>query len=167
MIKKHGNRFVPEKKTGNHKWIPLLLLFLLMLLSSCAAGYILGRSAFPESSGRRIDTILLTPDGDAAEQQMQQIFHLAGKINYTNGRPYAQGRVQLHSEPRETVTDTNGSFTFFMWKAGSTRFVFWTVRVMFWENGKSTFFRLRRNQESMSACSKTGSIPLRWQSMSG
>lgn len=118
MIKKHGNRFAPEKKTGNHKWIPLLLLFLLMLLSSCAAGYILGRSAFPESSGRRIDTILLTPDGDAAEQQMQQIFHLAGKINYTNGRPYAQGRVQLHSEPRETVTDTNGSFTFFHVEGG-------------------------------------------------
>ena len=118
MIKKHGNRFAPEKKTGNHKWIPLLLLFLLMLLSSCAAGYILGRSAFPESSGRRIDTILLTPDGDAAEQQMQQIFHLAGKINYTNGRPYAQGRVQLHSEPRETVTDTNGSFTFFHLEGG-------------------------------------------------
>lgn len=118
MIKKHGNRFAPEKKTGNHKWIPLLLLFVLMLLSSCAAGYILGRSAFPESSGRRIDTILLTPDGDAAEQQMQQIFHLAGKINYTNGRPYAQGRVQLHSEPRETVTDTNGSFTFFHVEGG-------------------------------------------------
>ena len=167
MIKKHGNRFVPEKKTGNHKWIPLLLLFLLMLLSSCAAGYILGRSAFPESSGRRIDTILLTPDGDAAEQQMQQIFHLAGKINYTNGRPYAQGRVQLHSEPRETVTDTNGSFTFFHVEGGEHQIRILDRTGNVWENGKSTFFRLRRNQESMSACSKTGSIPLRWQSMSG
>lgn len=167
MIKKHGNRFVPEKKTGNHKWIPLLLLFLLMLLSSCAAGYILGRSAFPESSGRRIDTILLTPDGDAAEQQMQQIFHLAGKINYTNGRPYAQGGFSFTVNQGKPLRTQTGALRFFMWKAGSTRFVFWTVRVMFWENGKSTFFRLRRNQESMSACSKTGSIPLRWQSMSG
>ena len=61
---------------------------------------------------------LLYTSGDAAEQQMQQIFHLAGKINYTNGRPYAQGRVQLHSEPRETVTDTNGSFTFFHVEGG-------------------------------------------------
>ena len=99
MIKKHPNSFVPEKKAGDHKWIPVLLLFLLMLLSSCAAGYILGRSAFPGSSGQRIDTILLTPDGTEGESAIQQIFHLTGKINYTNGRPYARGRVQLHSEP--------------------------------------------------------------------
>lgn len=143
------------------------VVILLMLLSSCAAGYILGRSAFPESSGRRIDTILLTPDGDAAEQQMQQIFHLAGKINYTNGRPYAQGRVQLHSEPRETVTDTNGSFTFFHVEGGEhqIRILDRTGNVL--GERKVNLFRLRRNQESMSACSKTGSIPLRWQSMSG
>lgn len=118
MIKKHRNSFAPEKKAGNHKWIPVLLLFILMLLSSCTVGYILGRSAFPGPSVRRIDTILLTPDGDAAEPQMQQIFHLTGKINFTNGRPYAHGRVQLHSEPRDTVTDSNGNFSFFHVEGG-------------------------------------------------
>lgn len=118
MIKKHPNSFVPEKKAGDHKWIPVLLLFLLMLLSSCAAGYILDRSAFPGSSGQRIDTILLTPDGTEGESAIQQIFHLTGKINYTNGRPYARGRVQLHSEPRETVTDAAGGFSFFHVEGG-------------------------------------------------
>ena len=72
MIKKHGNRFAPEKKTGNHKWIPLLLLFYLCFVLLCGGIYS-RQICIPESSGRRIDTILLTPDGDAAEQQMQQI----------------------------------------------------------------------------------------------
>lgn len=114
MINKHLNSIAPEKKTGNHKWIPVLILFMLMLLSYCGVGYILGRSAFPGSSGKRIDTILLTPDGEpAGPQARQHVFHLTGRINYTDGRPYARGRVQLHSEPRETVTDGNGNFSFF------------------------------------------------------
>ena len=95
-----------------------MLFFTYAFVFLCGGIYSRQICISPESSGRRIDTILLTPDGDAAEQQMQQIFHLAGKINYTNGRPYAQGRVQLHSEPRETVTDTNGSFTFFHVEGG-------------------------------------------------
>ncbi|WP_455650278.1 hypothetical protein [Enterocloster citroniae] len=121
MIKKHPNSFVPEKKAGDHKWIPVLLLFLLMLLSSCAAGYILGRSAFPGLSGQRIDTILLTPDGTEGESAIQQIFHLTGKINYTNGRPYARGGSSSTVSPGKRLRMRLEVFHFSMWKAENIR----------------------------------------------
>ena len=95
MIKKHGNRFAPERRQGIINGFRYCCYFYLCFCPPVRRDIFSGRSAFPESSGRRIDTILLTPDGDAAEQQMQQIFHLAGKINYTNGRPYAQGRFSF------------------------------------------------------------------------
>lgn len=96
----------PNKKK---KLLTLLaVLLILALVTSWLAGYLLGKNTAPVPSGQVIDTILLAPE-DKAEQAV----YLTGKIVKSDGTPYADGRVQLHSELKETVTDSNGRFSFF------------------------------------------------------
>lgn len=116
MPHKDNNGFSsPEQEMGksDEKKRALFFLLLLTLITSCLAGYMLGRRAAPAPSGMRIDTILLTPPDSAKDKAVERVFHLTGKIVYTNGEPYANGRIQLHSDPRETITDQSGSFSFF------------------------------------------------------
>lgn len=86
----------------------LAVLAFLALATSWLVGYMLGKNAVPKSSGRIIDTILLTP----AQEEVQPL-HLTGQIVHPDGTPYAEGRVQLHSDVKETVTDSVGRFAFF------------------------------------------------------
>ena len=90
-------------------WIKVLaVLAFLALATSWLVGYMLGRSAVPKSSGQVIDTILLTPGDEDA-----QPLHLTGQIVYPDGTPYAGGQVRLHSDVKETATDSVGRFAFF------------------------------------------------------
>lgn len=109
-MQKQFNTAAPLQGTPKKKmWVKVLaVLAFLALVTSWLAGYMLGRNVAPKASGQIRDTILLTPEnGDV------QPLHLTGQIVYPDGTPYAGGRVQLHSEVRETVTDSAGRFAFF------------------------------------------------------
>lgn len=104
----NSDNSTPEGQKKRRWHMLLFLLFLIMLVTSCAAGYILGKSSrFSDySNGKAIDTIYVTkPDSEAK-------VHLGGKIFYSDGTPYANGTVQLNSEPKQTVTDSKGAFIF-------------------------------------------------------
>ena len=80
----------------------MLLLVLLALFSSVMVGFLIGRNTDPYR-GQIIDTIVIGPDQNRA-------LHVAGQVLYTDGTPYADGRVELCSEPRITTTDGRGRF---------------------------------------------------------
>lgn len=142
------------------------VVILLMLLSSCAAGYILGRSAFPESSGRRIDTILLTPDGDAAEQQMQQIFHLAGKLIIPMAGPMLRGGFSFTVNQGKPLRTQTGALRFSCGRRGAPdSYLDRTGNVL--GERKVNLFSAQAESGVNVSLQQTGSIPLRWQSMSG
>lgn len=103
----------PKKR----RWLPILLLFLILFLclSTGIAGYIIGQSGDPYM-GKLIDTIDLTvPAGTTApvSQTTDRPIHLSGRVVLSNGQPYADGLIQLHSDPILTRTDGNGNFTFY------------------------------------------------------
>ena len=94
-----------EKKT----WaLWLLPLFLLAVLTSSIAGYILGRNVAPQPTGQILDTILLDPGQSSARTQM----HLTGRVVYSDGAPAANCTLELHSDPATAITDANGRFLF-------------------------------------------------------
>lgn len=96
----------PEEKKEKKWRVLVILLFVLMMITTGFVGYIVGKgSRFSDNmSGKAIDTIHVTKP----EAQI----HLGGKIFYSDGSPYAKGIVQLHSEPRQTITDEAGAFVF-------------------------------------------------------
>lgn len=104
------NANTPEpEKHKRRKWlILLLLLFVFMMITTGMVGFILGRSSrFSDGlNGKAIDTIHI------AEPEDKVKIHLAGKILYSDGTPYVNGNVQLHSEPKQTATDEKGAFIF-------------------------------------------------------
>lgn len=103
----------PEERK-RRKWIILILfLFLFMMMTTGFVGYILGKSSrfSDDMHGKAIDTIHIT--------QSEARVHLGGKIFYSDGTPYAGGIIQLHSEPRQTVTDDTGAFVFDNAEGGS------------------------------------------------
>lgn len=87
----------------------LVLLFAFVAISSCIVGYILGQRTEQKSSGRIIDTILLSP----AQFQETMPLSLSGLVRYTDGTPCANKVLELHSQPRTTVSDGNGRFFFY------------------------------------------------------
>ena len=56
----------PKEDETKRRWLILLLLLFLALITSCVAGYLLGKRAGQKPAGQIIDTILLTPDETAA-----------------------------------------------------------------------------------------------------
>ncbi len=100
--------------------LPLLLLLLfLMLATSCIVGFLLGRTTDPGRSGALIDTIVLTP-ADQPEPpadntqtgELTERISIVGVVHYTNGTPFSQGSVELHSEPRYARLSETGHFRF-------------------------------------------------------
>lgn len=92
----------------------LLLLFILLLLSSGIAGYILGKRTEVFRGGQLIDTILLSPEaGEKSKEEAGTILHLTGHVMYTDGTPAANRTIELHSDPISTVTDSAGNFLFY------------------------------------------------------
>jgi hypothetical protein len=98
-----------EEREKKKKWLlPLFLLLLLTLATSCIVGYLLGKNAGPQPLGQIIDTILLGPDETEARTRM----HLTGRVLYSDGSPAAGRTLELHSDPIKTVTDRDGRFLF-------------------------------------------------------
>lgn len=80
----------------------LIILLVLTMITSVIAGYLIGRNT-DLYRGQIIDTIVI----DSNEERK---IHVSGQVVYTNGNPYQNGIVELHSEPRETNTDSKGRF---------------------------------------------------------
>lgn len=89
-------------KRSRHLWF--LLLIFIALVTSSILGFILGRQTGTMPLGQVVDTIVLEPE--------VPVFHLSGQTLYTDGSPAAGLRMQLHSEPIETQTDSAGNFLF-------------------------------------------------------
>lgn len=89
----------------------LVLQLLLALFSSVLVGFLIGRNTDPYR-GQIIDTIVIGPD-------QNRVLHVAGQVLYTDGTPYADGRVELRSEPRITTTDSRGRFFYESAKPGT------------------------------------------------
>lgn len=90
----------------------ILLLLIAVSMSSCIIGFMIGRSVTPDyPSGYIVDTIPLSPDSKG-ESAHKTYFNLTGRVLYTDGTPYANSRVELHSNPRYTYTDALGYFSF-------------------------------------------------------
>ncbi len=102
-----------RQRKKNHLQIKgILLLLIAVSLTSCVIGFIIGRSVTTDyPSGHIIDTIPLSPDGQG-EAVPAIYFSLCGKVLYTDGTPYANSRVELHSNPKYTYTDATGYFCF-------------------------------------------------------
>lgn len=98
----------PKEDETKRRWLILLLLLFLALITSCVAGYLLGKRAGQKPAGQIIDTILLTPEEPAARTKT----HITGHILYSDGTPAAGRNIELHSDPVSTVTDADGRFLF-------------------------------------------------------
>lgn len=98
----------PKEDETKRRWVILLLLLFLALITSCVAGYLLGKRAGQKPAGQIIDTILLTPEEPAARTKT----HITGHILYSDGTPAAGRNIELHSDPASTVTDADGRFLF-------------------------------------------------------
>lgn len=98
-----------EKK--KKKLLPLFIFICLMLtISSCLVGYILGQKAVKTPIGQIIDTIVLDPNKENISS-LKPIF-VFGKASYIDGSSYANGSIDLHSQPKRTITDKKGYFFF-------------------------------------------------------
>lgn len=80
----------------------LIILLLITLFSSVMVGFLIGKNS-DTPMGQLIDTIVIGSNP-------ARMIHLSGQVLYTNGTPYQNGMVELHSEPLTTMTDTRGRF---------------------------------------------------------
>lgn len=80
----------------------ILLLLLLLLFSSVGVSLMLNHHTEEIPA---VDTITIDP-------VEKRNIHVSGQVMYSDGRAYQNGRVQLHSEVKETKTDENGWFLF-------------------------------------------------------
>ena len=80
----------------------ILLLLLLLLFSSVGVSLMLNHHTEELPT---VDTITIDP-------VEKRNIHVSGQVMYSDGRVYQNGRVQLHSEVKETKTDENGWFLF-------------------------------------------------------
>jgi len=109
-----------EKEKKRRSFLPLLLLLLFLLLAtSCIVGFLLGRTADPGRFGALIDTIVLAPTDPPAptptggtDWQTPERINLLGVVQYTDGVPFTDGSVRLHSEPRYSGLSETGHFQF-------------------------------------------------------
>lgn len=96
------------QKNKNRRILPLaVILFLLILMSSCGLIYHLGKQAREQAEPNR-QTIKVEP-----EEENKTILSLYGVVRYTNGTPCSDHTVELHSTPKTTVTGKDGSFFFY------------------------------------------------------
>lgn len=106
MENENKNMQTPFQEEGGKRRrtlrVLLVLLILLALFSSVTAGFLIGRNTDPYR-GQIIDTILIGPD-------QEREIHVSGQVLYTNGTPYENGQLELHSEPLLTTTDGKGRF---------------------------------------------------------
>ena len=93
----------------------ILFLVLLVALSSSVIGYLIGRIvSLDYFTGQVIDTIniefgkFINPPAPLPTYQI----NVVGIVQYTDGTPYANGTIELRSEPRYTTTDSFGRFEF-------------------------------------------------------
>ncbi len=92
----------------------VIILLLLVSISSCTIGYLIGKSVnLDRYTGRIIDTITIT-SGRPKGEQPSQVYRIIirGRVLYTDGSPYRNGTIELRSEVRYTTTDKNGWFMF-------------------------------------------------------
>lgn len=87
-----------EKK---RRKIVVILLFL-AFVTSIITGFMIGRST-GTYDGQIIDTIVIGSD-------QKRKLHISGQVLYTDGTPYQNGKVELHSDPMITTTDMKGRF---------------------------------------------------------
>ena len=106
--------FEETEDRRNRRWTPLIfLLFFLALLTTSAAGYLLGKRTGQVPGGQIIDTILLAPESNSEiSGETDTILHLTGRVMYSNQIPAAGQLMELRSEPVQTVTDSAGVFLF-------------------------------------------------------
>jgi len=94
----------------------LLLLVFCVGLTTSLIGFIMGRIvSLDHYSGHMVDTIILSSrehEEQGQDTRISNIINLAGRVLYTDGTPYANGRVELRSQPRYTQTDSLGQFIF-------------------------------------------------------
>lgn len=103
-----------QNQTKKHRLPLFVLLLIFCTLSSCLAGYLIGRTVDVTGySGQIIDTILISP-GEWTENPPSQVYtlNLRGRVSYSDGSPFRNGTVELKSEPKYTATDSNGAFVF-------------------------------------------------------
>lgn len=106
----------PEPEEKKRRWLILIFIFVIFVIVTTGfVGFILGKGSLfsDDLTGSAIDTIHVT--------QPEAKIHLGGKIYYSDGTPYAEGIVQMHSKPRQTTTDGQGAFVFENTEGGSHR----------------------------------------------
>jgi hypothetical protein len=102
-----------EERKGRILWLSLLLLILVFSLSSYTIGYQIGRTVDKGwYSGQIIDTINISSGYIGYPMQVTYQIDIRGQVFYTDGTPYAQGNIELHSDVQYTVTDDSGYFEF-------------------------------------------------------
>lgn len=92
------------EKVKKNLWLILPILLVFVSITSFIAGMNLNTTRQP--MGRIVDTIILSP-----EQKLQSL-DVSGRVTYSDGSPYANQLLELHSTPVQTKTDENGYFTF-------------------------------------------------------
>ena len=104
------------KRGGDRKrFVPLLFLVLLLLfiISSVIAGILLGNRT--DHGKKPPEDSFVIGDGEETEDRL----HLAGRITYKDGTPFAEGNLELHSQVRTGKTDSQGWFLFGDVESGS------------------------------------------------
>lgn len=90
----------------------LLLVLLLAVLSSSTIGYLIGRIVYRDFyAGQIVDTINIDFSKAGASEYIYSI-DIVGRVQYKDGTPFANGTVELRSDPRYTVTNSDGRFEF-------------------------------------------------------
>ncbi len=100
-----------RRRTRRRKCLPILLmaLFLAFVLSSGMVGFLLGRNA-ARSSGRLMDTIVLSPGNSSRRQGNATVHFLSGTLHRHDGQPLEGATVRLGDGDRSDVTDSRGRF---------------------------------------------------------
>lgn len=88
-----------------NRFLPCLLVF--VSITSFLAGTLIGR-ATDHRLGKMLDTIVVTPQGRPAQERID----FSGRIFYSDGTPCANQRIELHSAPIRSATDSEGIFYF-------------------------------------------------------
>ena len=107
----------PETDVGlskKSKKGPLFLfLILLFIISSIITGILLGNRT--DHGKKPPEDAFVIGGGDETEDRL----HLAGRITFQDGTPFADGNLELHSEIRREKTDSQGWFLFGDVESGS------------------------------------------------
>lgn len=103
----NGNKTRNEKRK-KQQWILIPLLLVFVSISSFLAGTRVGNST-DQRLGQMLDTIVLSPEEKHADENR---IDFSGQMLYTDGTPCSNQKIELHSDPMQTVTDSEGFFYF-------------------------------------------------------